>query len=532
MNGTESAVVKRRAMLHATASAAAVVAVQGATGPALAQAATPVVGPTASMQAQDRALAELNAGQILAALRAGTVSAENYALALLRRIDMLSDLNACTLVERDRALEAARATDQARAAGRDLPALAGLPLLVKDNVNEAGRPTSAGTPAMREFRPTNTAPALQRLLDRGAYVLAKTNMHELALGVTSSNAAFGFVRNPYDRGRIAGGSSGGSAAALAARLGPAALGTDTGASLRNPAAYCGGTALRPSVGNGGWDRRYPTGGVAPISSTRDTVGPMARCIADLTLLDAGITGAPPAAPAGLNGVRLALPRAHFWENLDDEVERVCREAVARLRDVGVVFIEADLDGVPQATQAAAFPVALYEIGIAFPRYLAASGAQISWEEVQRQVSSPDVRGALEAARGITRAAYDEAMTVHRPRLQAIYSDYFRRLGVDGALFPTVPVPAPLIDPSFTGALSINGRPQPGGPTALFQATIRNLDGDSLAGIPGISIPAGLTHVGSLVGLELDGPLGSDARLLSVALAVEAVLGRSPPPPGI
>ena len=214
------------------------------------------------------------------------------------------------------------------------------------------------------------------------------------------------------------------------------------------------------------------------------------------------------------------------------MERVCREAVARLRDAGVAFVEADLDGVPQATEAAGFPIALYGLGVEFPRYLAASGAQVSWEEVQRQARSPDVRDALESARGVTRAACDEAMTVHRPRLQAIYADCFRRLGVDGALFPTVPVPAPPIDPDFTGALSVNGRPQPGGSSALFLATIRNLDGDSIAGIPGVSVQAGLARAGLPVGLELDGPLGSDARLLSVAGAIEAVLGRTLPPPGI
>jgi mandelamide amidase len=480
--------------------------------------------------ATDRSLVELGAGQALAALRSGTVSAEDYAAALLRRIEAQSDLNACILVEHDRALAAARAVDLARAAGTALPPLAGLPLLVKDNINQAGRPTSAGTPALRDFHPTDTAPVLQRLLDQGAYVLAKTNLHELALGTTSSNAAFGFVRNPYDRGRIAGGSSGGSAAAVAARLGPVALGTDTGASVRNPSAYCGGAALRPSVGNGGWDRRYPAGGVAPISTTRDTIGPMARCVADVALLDAAITGAPPPVAADLRGVRLALPRGHFWENLDTEVERICLDAVERLRDAGVVFIEADLAGVPEVSAQASMTIALYEIGVAFPRYLAASGGTITWEDVQLQASSPDVRGVLEAARTIPPEAYEAAMTVHRPRLQALYGDYFRRLGVDGTLFPTVPVPAPPIDPDFTGAFFINGQPQPGGPAALFMGTIRNLDADSVAGIPGVAIPAGLTRAGLPVGLELDGALGTDIRLLAIALGIEAVLGRLPPPP--
>ena len=506
--------IGRRRLLHATGMAGLTLGM----APLLpAAAATDGAGqpsgsaPSAaepSGRAGDRMIAELGAGQVVAAIRDGELNAEDYVGVLLRRAEALKELNACISVNADEALQAARNIDQARAAGRSLPPLAGLPLLVKDNIDNAGHPTAAGTWALRDFRPTDTAPVLKILLAKGAIVLAKTNMHELALGTTSSNAAFGFVQNPYDRRRVPGGS------------------------VRIPASFCGGAALRPSVGNGGAERRYPAGGVAPISHTRDTVGPMARTMADVALLDAGIVGSPPAAPADLRGVVLALPRKYFWENLDDEVARICQEAVERLRDVGVRFVEADLDGVPEANAPAAFPIALYEIGQDFPAYLAASGGNMTWADVQAQVKSPDVQGALAAARGVTREAYERAMQVYRPRMQRLYADYFRRLGVDGTIFPTVPVPAPLIDPSFSGAISINGKPQPGGPAAEFSVTIRNTDADSVAGIPGISVPAGMTRSGLPVGVELDGPLGSDARLLSIGLAVEAVLGPAPPPPGI
>ena len=530
--------IGRRRLLHTTGAASLTASIaplrpaRAAPDADAQPAAAPPGDAGSGGRSGDRMIAELGVAQAVAAIRNGELKAEDYVGALLRRAETLKALNACISVNTDEALQAARAVDQARASGQPLPPLAGLPLLVKDNINYAGHPTTAGTWALREFRPTDTAPVLQILLAKGALVLAKTNMHELALGTTSSNAGFGFAKNPYDISRVAGGSSGGSAAALAARIGPAALGSDTGGSLRIPSSFCGGTALRPSVGNGGAERRYPSGGIAPISHTRDTVGPMARTMADVALLDAAIVGSAPAGPTALRGVVLALPRRYFWENLDDEVARICTAAVERLRDVGVRFIEADLDGVPEANALAAFPIALYEIGEDFPRYLAASGSNLSWADVQGQVKSPDVQGDLTAAQGVTREIYERAMQVYRPRLQQLYAEYFRRLGVDGVICPTVPVPAPLIDPSFSGAIAINGHPQPGGPAAEFAVTIRNTDANSVAGIPSIAFPAGITRSGLPVGLELDGPLGSDQRLLSIGLAVEAVLGSVPPPPNI
>src|SRR5262249_49161663 len=145
-------------------------------------------------------------------------------------------------------------------------------------------PTTAGTPALATHRPKQNAPVVQRLLDAGALILGKANLQELAYGPTSNNAAFGPVRNPYDPTRIPGGSSGGSAVAVAARLTPAALGTDTAGSVRVPGSLCGITTFRPSM------RRWPQAGIVPISHTRDTAGPMARNVADCVLLDGVVTG--------------------------------------------------------------------------------------------------------------------------------------------------------------------------------------------------------------------------------------------------
>ena len=182
-------------------------------------------------------------------------------------------------------------------------ALHGLPILIKANIATANVPTSAGTPALRDYRPASDAPVVARLFSAGAILLGKTNMHELAYGITSNNGAFGAVHNPYNPALIPGGSSGGNGAAIAARMCPAGLGTDTGGSVRIPAALCGIVGLRPTVG------RYSGAGIVPLSRTMDTAGPMARSVEDLVLLDSVITGQnAPVQPAALRGLRLGAAR--------------------------------------------------------------------------------------------------------------------------------------------------------------------------------------------------------------------------------
>lgn len=472
----------------------------------------------------------LSAVELLAAYADGSLTAENCVRALLRRAHALKHLNSWITLNDAGAIEAARAVDAARARGEPLGPLAGLPLLVKDNILTQGIRTTAGTHAFDAVVPVRNAPVLDIFLSAGAIVLGKANMHELAFGSTSSNAAFGFVRNPYDIDRIPGGSSGGTAAGIAARLAPAGLGTDTGASVRNPASFCGIVGLRPSIGNGGAQRRYDGAGVVPISRTRDTVGPMARTVADVALLDAVATGSPPIEPVPLAGLRLGLPRAYFWENLDTQVEAVLQAAVRQLRDAGVVFVEADLEGLRELNERVSMPVALYEFRHRdLDDFLKEENMGLSVEEVIAVVASPDVQGVFGIAKTMPKSAYDDAIAVYRPQLVSLYADYFATHAVEGVLFPTVPILPSLIDPTFSGAASVNGMPLPGGPAAQFQALIRNVDPGSNAGLPGLAQPAGMSVGGLPVGLEIDGPLGSDRRLLAIGLSIEKLLGLPPAP---
>src|SRR5918998_314512 len=183
--------------------------------------------------------------------------------------------------------------------------LAGVPLAVKDNLDTRDLPTTGGTPALRGSRPGRDHPAVARLRAVGAVVIGKTNLHELALGITSNNAAFGPVRNPHDPSRSAGGSSGGSAVAVATGVVPIALGTDTGGSVRVPAAHCGVVGWRPTVG------RWGTGRTVPISHTRDTAGVLATGVADVAVVDELVTGDPVGTPPE-RPIRLGVPRAGFY----------------------------------------------------------------------------------------------------------------------------------------------------------------------------------------------------------------------------
>src|SRR3954467_13055914 len=185
--------------------------------------------------------------------------------------------------------------------------LAGVPVAVKDNLDTADFSTTGGTPALRNSRPGRDQHAVGRLRAAGAAVVGKTNLHELALGITSNNAAFGAVRNPHDPSRVAGGSSGGSAVAVATGVVPLALGTDTGGSVRVPAAFCGLVGFRPTVG------RWGTGATVPISGTRDTAGVLATGVGDAVLVDELVTGQP--AAAGDRPLRLGVPRAGFYDDL-------------------------------------------------------------------------------------------------------------------------------------------------------------------------------------------------------------------------
>ncbi len=466
-------------------------------------------------------LAELPATDAVALLRAGDLSSEEYARALIGRCRDRSDIGAFIDLDEDRVLEAARAADARFGGGAPGP-LHGLPVVIKDNIDTVGTATTAGTPALRSNRPKRNAPVADALFRAGAILLGKTNMHELADGITNSNAAFGAVRNPYATAMIPGGSSGGTAAAIAARLCAAGLGTDTGGSVRIPAALCGIAGLRPSSG------RYPVEGIVPISHTRDTAGPMARTVADVALLDQVIAGErSPPQPPRLAGLRIGIPRIPFYEDLDPALAAVIEAALERLRAAGCILVEADLPELPRLS-AAAGAISYYEQSRDLDAYLAAAGSSLTTRDVAAGIASPDVRAIFETdvlgATAVTPQAYREAMDEHRPRLQAAYARYFAGHDVAAIALPTTALPArPIGDDA---AVELNGRRVP-----TFATFLRNTRVMTIAGIPGLSVPAGLTSSGLPVGLEFDAPVGTDRALLGLGIAIESLLGCLPPPHG-
>jgi mandelamide amidase len=371
----------------------------------------------AAIAASDENMPALTAVDAIAAIRQGEIGAENYARALLSRAERFVDLHTYIALNRDGLMESARAVDMARKKGQRLGRLAGLPLLVKDNIDTRGLPTTAGTTSLANNRPKQDAPVLRPLFSAGALLMAKMNLHELAAGITSTNAVYGAVRNPYDPKLIPGGSSGGTAAGIAAHIAPAGLGSDTGGSMRIPPALCGVVGLRPTVADG--RKRYSTKGVVPISHTWDTVGPMGRTVGDVALLDSVISNQPAPRPITLKGLRLGVPRAFFWENLDSELADVAQSALERLRSAGAVLVEVDMSYVRDHNLDA---VPLYEIEGDIKNYLAAAGGNISFGDLVSQIASKDVAGLFAVAKTIPKAAYDAAKTTGRPQLQKSYAD--------------------------------------------------------------------------------------------------------------
>ena len=460
-------------------------------------------------------IADWTASEALREIGEGRISAREYAEALLAECERGAGLNAFIHLDPENVLETASR------AGAGGGRLAGLPVPVKDNFDTSDMPTTGGTPGLRDHRPARNAPVLQRLIDEGAWVMGKLNMHELAFGITSNNGAFGPARNPYDPARIPGGSSGGSGAAVAARMAPVAMGTDTGGSVRIPAALCGVAGFRPTSG------RYSQEGIVPISKTRDTAGPLARSIEDLALFDSVIAGIPDDLPdVPLKGARIGVARAHFYDNLDPRIARAADETLAALAAAGAILIEADMPEVPKLDEAAGFPIALYETAVELDRYLSESGLPLDFAGLAHAVASPDVRGLLQSLTApegaIPEPVYREALTRSRPALQTAYADWFATNDVAAAIFPTTPLPATPIGDDET--VELNGERVP-----TFLTFIRNTGPSSVAGIPGIALPAGLSADGLPIGMELDGPAGSDRVLLALGAAIEAVLPPAPAP---
>ncbi|MEX0959629.1 MAG: indoleacetamide hydrolase [Burkholderiales bacterium] len=469
----------------------------------------------------------LSVTEAAALIREDVISSAELTQAYLDKAAQNQDLNAFIHLDPDQALAAAIQSDTERQAGSVRGPLHGVPLVIKDNTHVAGMPNTAGTPGLKNFLPQENAPVVQSLIDAGAVILGKTNMHELAFGISGYNEAFYQaepigVRNPYDRTRFAGGSSSGTGAAVGGRLAPGGLGSDTGGSVRVPAAVNGIAGFRPTIG------RYSGEGITPISRTRDTSGPIAQTVADVALMDAVIAGEPPAMPTELDGVRLGIYRDYFFADLDADTQAVMDRAMEQLRMAGVTIVEVDMPALVELNGRASFPIALYEAYDDLAAYLQKYDTGKTVEDIARDIASKDVKGTYDGlvvprklpgkdepvdAKPIYEAAIKEA----RPALQRHYADTFASYEIDALLFPATPKVAEIQGPEASAL-------------ETFLLFIRNADPGSNAGIPGLVIPAGLgPSTGMPVGVEIDGPAGSDKRLLEIGLAMEQVLGRTPAP---
>jgi mandelamide amidase len=492
--------------------------------------ASETAGAASSAQAQSAVdLDHLTATQAASDICAGIYTSAALVTAVLTRAKARSELNAFITLDEAGAMAATRAYDTARARGEPCKPLGGVPIAIKDNIEVAGLPATAGTPALKGYIPAEDAPVVAKLRAAGAIIIGKTNMHELAFGISGYNTAFKTgaefgVRNAYDTSKIAGGSSSGNAAAIAARIVPAAIGTDTGGSVRIPCALNGCASLRPTVG------RYPQAGIAPISHTRDTAGAMAGSIVDVVLLDHIICGEPPIEAADLKGVRLGVVAATM-ANLDRDTAAAIAAAHETLKAAGVTVVDVDMPELMELNGQIGFPVALYEAYDDMVAYLQ-RGAKISIEELAREIASPDVKGTYEGLvipRKLpgpddtvvdVKPAYEAAIKTARPALQQLYRETFANNRLDAIVFPTVPKVAVASNPEASDL-------------ANFVMYIQHTDPGSNAGIPGLQIPIALGATSGLpVGMELDGPAGSDQRLLSIGLALEKLFGRIPPPAGL
>ncbi|MGE4218572.1 MAG: amidase [Alphaproteobacteria bacterium] len=457
----------------------------------------------------DRSIAFLSIAQASERLAAGALTAERLVAHMIERIDGVGRaLNCFTALTADAAMAAARESDGRRAAGRCRGPLDGIPIALKDNIDLAGVPTSNGFGGSPWRIPAEDAEAVRRLKAAGAIILGKLNMQEGALGAASDNAHFGFVINPYRPGRSPGGSSGGSGAAVAAGLCCAALGTDTGGSIRIPASYCGVVGLKASYG------LVSTRGVVPLSYSLDHIGPLARTVGDAALLLDAMRGFDPActesrrrplpaldATAGrLDGLRLGIVRTFDEEPADPAVAAAFAAAQDRLRTLGAEVVPVEMPGYRMVAGRRAGFVRV-EVEAAFIR-----GAL--YREAPDRFS-PAMQGFLDFG---LRATAQQSMRADRTIAVGAFALERCFEGVDLLLSPTTPQAAF----AFDGAIPENAG------TYTIPA--------NYAGIPAISIPMGCDPQGMPLGLQIMAPLDAEPLLLRAAAAFEGVSGAGPVPP--
>ncbi|MEA5153482.1 amidase family protein [Raineyella sp.] len=391
--------------------------------------------------------------------------------------------------------------------------LASVPYAVKDNIDVRGLPTTGGTPSLIGHQPKIDASLVRALRDAGAVAIGKANLHELAFGLTSNNGRFGPARNPRDPQRVSGGSSGGSAAAVACGSVPFALGTDTGASVTTPAGYCGVVGFRPSTG------RYAGDGVIHLTWTRDAIGVHANTVPDVRTIDRVITRSSvrvdPVTPRGL---KVGVP-TEFFTDVDPEVERAVDGALDALRAAGVELVEV---GVPGAMDlaAAGFSMVFYETPINLRAYLNEAEERyqhLTLEQITALAGSPDVRVMLElmTSQPISDDRYEGDAAV-RNRLRRLYQSTFATHGLDAILYPTTPNLPPLF--GSDDRIMLNGTERD-----MFPTATRNVAPGGLAGAPQLTLPLSRPDGTLPIAVTIEGGIGTDDRLLAIGEALHPLL---------
>jgi aspartyl-tRNA(Asn)/glutamyl-tRNA(Gln) amidotransferase subunit A len=425
----------------------------------------------------------------------------DLSLARIARFNPL--LNSFLTVVARRARRQARLAERAiRRSGPRGP-LHGIPLSLKDNIWTRGIRTTAGSKILADFIPNRDSDVADALARAGAILLGKTNMHEFAYGITSENPHFGPSRNPWARDRMTGGSSGGSAAAVAVGMGFASVGTDTGGSIRIPSALCGIVGLKPTFG------LVSMAGVVPLSESLDHAGPLARSVTDVCIMLEAIAEHPKAGKRPdyrklrknrPRRFRLGWPEQYFFESMDDEVRSAIEAAAECFESLGARIEKVSLPRLADSVEAGT------TIGLAEATRCHES---LGYFPARAAEYGEDVRNRLELGEQVRAVDYLRAQTVKR-QAEASFNGAFRR--VDAVLAPASPIPAPRLGES---EVNIAGRTQ-----AIRSALVGVSRPANVTGHPAISIPCGSTRTGLPVGLQLIGPRWGEARLLAIALAYE------------
>ncbi len=446
--------------------------------------------------------------EVAAALAAKQFSSHEVTRACLHRIaQWQSHLNAFMAIEAEAALKAADEADAALAKGDSRGPLHGVPLAHKDMYYEAGKVVTCGSLIRRDFVATTTSTALQRLNDAGPIRLGSLQMAEFAYGPTGHNAHYGAVHNPFALDHITGGSSSGSGSAVAARLTFAALGSDTGGSVRMPAHFCGVTGLKTTYG------RVSRAGAMPLSQSLDTVGPLARTAEDCALLLSLMAGPDPEDPTAshapvadylaatrepMKGLKIGVPAAFYVDDLDAEVGRILEQTIETLKREGAEIIRVELPDQRQLSAACQLLLAVE-----------AAAFHKRWLIERPQDYSPQVLMRLHNGLAIPGVTYLETLRWRGPALAAHVAATSK---VDAVLAPVAPMPAPAIAESDVGNSP--------GAEAVIQRLTRFTRPINYLGLPSLAVPAGFTKAGLPVGMQLIGRSFDEATILRIGAAFQ------------